>query len=145
MQGFCPSEDKCTNQSFSKKQYGKVEVVSGTGQGLLPLSTAAGWYRCRQPVHWDAAAGRLLGHHATGRVVLMVSVKWIAGMYMCMLVTCLTQSRVAACTPCSMQRRAGRKGFGLFALEDIKQGQFVIEYIGEFPASLGALPADGHT
>lgn len=31
----------------------------------------------------------------------------------------------------SAQRRAGRKGFGLFALEDIKQGQFVIEYIGE--------------
>ncbi|GLI62407.1 hypothetical protein VaNZ11_005027 [Volvox africanus] len=28
-------------------------------------------------------------------------------------------------------RRAGAKGFGLFALEDIKAGQFIIEYIGE--------------
>lgn len=30
-----------------------------------------------------------------------------------------------------LQRRAGAKGFGLFALEDIKRGQFIIEYIGE--------------
>lgn len=32
---------------------------------------------------------------------------------------------------CALQRRAGAKGFGLFALEDIKKGQFIIEYIGE--------------
>ena len=30
-----------------------------------------------------------------------------------------------------MQRRAGPKGFGLFAEQDIKAGQFIIEYIGE--------------
>lgn len=30
-----------------------------------------------------------------------------------------------------MQRRAGAKGFGLFACEDLHQGQFIIEYIGE--------------
>ncbi len=29
------------------------------------------------------------------------------------------------------QKRAGAKGFGLFATEDLKSGQFVIEYIGE--------------
>ncbi|KAG2485616.1 hypothetical protein HYH03_015679 [Edaphochlamys debaryana] len=52
--GFCPSEEKCTNQMFSKKMYAKLEI-----------------------------------------------------------------------------RRAGAKGFGLFALEDIKAGQFIIEYIGE--------------
>jgi hypothetical protein len=28
-------------------------------------------------------------------------------------------------------RRAGLKGFGLFALEDIKKGAFVVEYVGE--------------
>ncbi|GIL91288.1 hypothetical protein Vretimale_10000 [Volvox reticuliferus] len=52
--GFCPSEDKCTNQMFSKRMYANLEI-----------------------------------------------------------------------------RRAGAKGFGLFALEDIKAGQFIIEYIGE--------------
>lgn len=30
-----------------------------------------------------------------------------------------------------LQRRAGAKGFGLFAPEDLKAGQFIIEYIGE--------------
>lgn len=30
-----------------------------------------------------------------------------------------------------MQKRAGAKGFGLFTLEDLKEGQFIIEYIGE--------------
>ncbi|GLC55996.1 hypothetical protein PLESTB_001053200 [Pleodorina starrii] len=54
MPGFCPSEDRCTNQMFSKRMYAKLEI-----------------------------------------------------------------------------RRAGAKGFGLFALEDIKAGQFIIEYIGE--------------
>lgn len=53
--------------------------------------------------------------------------------------------RIAACSvqerhhpelpyhPCSLplQKRAGAKGFGLFAAEDLKSGQFVIEYIGE--------------
>ncbi|CAD7699864.1 unnamed protein product [Ostreobium quekettii] len=29
------------------------------------------------------------------------------------------------------RQRAGPKGFGLFALEDIREGQFVVEYIGE--------------
>ncbi|KXZ54200.1 hypothetical protein GPECTOR_5g294 [Gonium pectorale] len=52
--GFCPSEDKCTNQMFSKRMYANLEI-----------------------------------------------------------------------------RRAGAKGFGLYALEDIKAGQFIIEYIGE--------------
>ena len=32
---------------------------------------------------------------------------------------------------CSLQRRAGAKGFGLFSSEDIKAGQFVIQYVGE--------------
>lgn len=32
---------------------------------------------------------------------------------------------------CCTQRRAGAKGFGLFTLEDLKAGQFIIEYIGE--------------
>lgn len=30
-----------------------------------------------------------------------------------------------------LQRRAGAKGFGLFATEDLVAGQFIIEYIGE--------------
>lgn len=30
-----------------------------------------------------------------------------------------------------MQRRAGPKGFGLYADEDVPAGQFLIEYIGE--------------
>ena len=30
-----------------------------------------------------------------------------------------------------LQKRAGPKGFGLFAEQDIKAGQFLIEYIGE--------------
>lgn len=30
-----------------------------------------------------------------------------------------------------LQRRAGPKGFGLYAEEDVKAGQFLIEYIGE--------------
>lgn len=30
-----------------------------------------------------------------------------------------------------LQERAGQKGFGLFAEQDLKEGQFVIEYIGE--------------
>ncbi|PNH00860.1 Histone-lysine N-methyltransferase ASHH2, partial [Tetrabaena socialis] len=54
--GFCPSEEKCTNQMFSKRMYANLEI-----------------------------------------------------------------------------RRAGAKGFGLFALEDIKAGQFIIEYIGGVP------------
>ena len=29
------------------------------------------------------------------------------------------------------QRRAGAKGFGLFAVEDINAGQFIIQYVGE--------------
>ena len=32
---------------------------------------------------------------------------------------------------CGMQRRAGAKGFGLFACEDLQPNQFIIEYIGE--------------
>ena len=36
MQSFCPSEDRCNNQVFRKKQYAKLEVVSGVCQ--LPLS-----------------------------------------------------------------------------------------------------------
>ena len=32
---------------------------------------------------------------------------------------------------CPLQERAGQKGFGLFANQDLKEGQFVIEYIGE--------------
>lgn len=32
---------------------------------------------------------------------------------------------------CCVQKRAGAKGFGLFALEAIPAGQFIIEYIGE--------------
>ncbi len=30
-----------------------------------------------------------------------------------------------------LQKRAGAKGFGLYALEPIVAGQFIIEYIGE--------------
>jgi histone-lysine N-methyltransferase SETD2 len=30
-----------------------------------------------------------------------------------------------------IQKRAGLKGFGLFAAQDIKAGQFIIEYVGE--------------
>lgn len=30
-----------------------------------------------------------------------------------------------------VQRRAGAKGFGLFAVEDINAGQFIIQYVGE--------------
>ena len=29
------------------------------------------------------------------------------------------------------QKRAGAKGFGLFAAEPIRAGQFIIEYVGE--------------
>ena len=32
---------------------------------------------------------------------------------------------------CGLQRRAGAKGFGLFACEDLQANQFIIEYIGE--------------
>lgn len=32
---------------------------------------------------------------------------------------------------CHAQKRAGAKGFGLYTLEDLKEGQFIIEYIGE--------------
>lgn len=32
---------------------------------------------------------------------------------------------------CVVQRRAGPKGFGLFTKQDLKAGQFVIEYVGE--------------
>lgn len=31
----------------------------------------------------------------------------------------------------SLQRRAGAKGFGLFTVDGLKAGQFIIEYIGE--------------
>ena len=34
-------------------------------------------------------------------------------------------------SPYPLQERAGQKGFGLFANQDLKEGQFVIEYIGE--------------
>ena len=40
-----------------------------------------------------------------------------------------------------MQRRAGPKGFGLFAEEPLKAGQFIIEYIGE--VRTGLQPAGG--
>lgn len=30
-----------------------------------------------------------------------------------------------------MQRRAGAKGFGLFADQDLHEGQFIIQYLGE--------------
>lgn len=35
------------------------------------------------------------------------------------------------CLYTPLQERAGQKGFGLFAEQDLKEGQFVIEYIGE--------------
>ena len=34
-------------------------------------------------------------------------------------------------SPFPLQERAGQKGFGLFANQDLKEGQFVVEYIGE--------------
>lgn len=44
---------------------------------------------------------------------------------------------------CGMQRRAGAKGFGLFACEDLHKGQFIIEYIGEV-GCLSKAAASGH-
>ena len=38
-----------------------------------------------------------------------------------------------------LQRRAGAKGFGLFACEDLQANQFIIEYIGEVSPSLQSL------
>jgi hypothetical protein len=43
--------------------------------------------------------------------------------------------------PALLQRRAGAKGFGLFALEDLKAGQFIIEYVGGWQ---GAGPLQQH-
>ena len=37
---------------------------------------------------------------------------------------------------CGLQRRAGSKGFGLFACEDLQANQFIIEYIGEVGPAL---------
>ena len=52
--------------------------------------------------------------------------------------------------PCIlMQRRAGPKGFGLFTKQDLKAGQFVIEYVGEViqiqsPTTLLLIPSQGY-
>ncbi len=35
------------------------------------------------------------------------------------------------CVPSTLQRRAGAKGFGLFAAQDLEEGQFIIQYLGE--------------
>ena len=89
------------------------------------------------------AAAPFLGHRAMGACVQMVSASALATRYaaMCMYMPWpaarLTQVAMLRARCAFVQRRAGRKGFGLFALEDIKQGQFVIEYIGERQAGLG--------
>ena len=38
------------------------------------------------------------------------------------------------------QRRAGAKGFGLFAAEDLEEGHFIIQYVGEVRQPLATLP-----
>ena len=43
----------------------------------------------------------------------------------------MLQAERADVSLCPLQERAGQKGFGLFAEQDLKEGQFVIEYIGE--------------
>ena len=42
-----------------------------------------------------------------------------------------TQTHTHTHTNQSHQKRAGAKGMGLFALEDVQAGNFIIEYIGE--------------
>lgn len=44
------------------------------------------------------------------------------------------EARLNPLNPCPLQlavRRAGRKGFGLFADQDLPAGAFLIEYVGE--------------
>ena len=51
------------------------------------------------------------------------------------LVVCFAHQPVTRQNICLlMQRRAGAKGFGLFACEDLQENQFIIEYIGEVGA-----------
>jgi hypothetical protein len=40
LQGFCPSEDKCTNQMFTKKSYASLEIVSLPGLLQYPMCCA---------------------------------------------------------------------------------------------------------
>ena len=96
--GFCPCEDKCTNQVFSKKQFAQLEVVSGFL--LHTISHEQSVISHEQSV---------ISHEPHFDLFLPFEF----------------QSKIET------QKRAGQKGFGLFALDPIKTGQFIIEYVGE--------------
>ena len=97
-QGFCPCEDRCTNQVFSKKQFAKLDVVRAWARMAV--------CRGRGDVQHERETLYLLPVHFS-----------------------LTPPH--ACMHAPAQKRAGAKGFGLFAAEPIRAGQFIIEYVGE--------------
>lgn len=41
------------------------------------------------------------------------------------------------CVLSTLQRRAGAKGFGLFAAQDLEEGHFIIQYLGEVSSCNG--------
>ena len=104
-QGYCPSGDHCHNQMFSRRQGAKLEKVSH----IRPLITA--YAACPD--------------HTTCRSRQTCNTRW----QIAPLLAVADISFNALARPA--QRRAGAKGFGLFASEDIKAGHFVIQYVGE--------------
>jgi hypothetical protein len=53
-QGFCPCEEHCTNQVFTKKQYAQLEVVSA-GSGAVSAASGAQWKEegCQCCLRWS--------------------------------------------------------------------------------------------
>jgi hypothetical protein len=139
---FCPCENHCTNQTFTRKQYAKLAVVSPTAAAAL----AARRRDCACVLRSGGLGADVDGHcgHVQGG-----SSRAAAAICLASLTSQLAIANVRACghpgpAATCPQRRAGPKGFGLWAEQDIKAGQFIIEYIGEVRA-LGAAAASRGT
>lgn len=114
-QEYCPSGHRCSNQMFTRREYSNIEVVRAAGleQGR-PASMLWEWGEAAKAANpaWCLALSQPPAPSPPHQ-------------------NAHTSTRTHTHTHPGAQRRAGAKGFGLFAREDLKAGQFVIEYLGE--------------
>lgn len=139
LQDFCPCENQCNNQMFTKKQYAKLAVVSCSTCVQITQHCNGNVYKTGS-LDCSCFPESSPISRSSSRVALSCC---SACMETCMLVLALLLQASAVVhahwrqpathTDCSLslQRRAGPKGFGLYAGEDLAAGQFLIEYIGE--------------
>lgn len=106
VQEYCPCGSQCSNTQFSRRQYADIEQVDLSNK----LCTVAHAFLCQMLCAfpcWVLSPGIM-------RQVFGIAVVWTKAE--CVL---------------WLQRRAGPKGFGLFTNQALKEGQFIIEYVGE--------------